>query len=145
MIAKDKITSLREELNSLSETSLSIAEQGILQFIKEQIDKEEELVNNFDKSTSEQNYDKAISDFFQLIQRTNLMYAYIMQPSVISMLSNEKFSKIVQDLVDCISQIISDVVLTFKHNIKQFGLESVSVNISSNPPSIGISLAIKNA
>ncbi|MUM64789.1 hypothetical protein D1867_05920 [Acidianus infernus] len=145
MIAKDKISSLREELNNLSETNLSIAEQGILQFIKEQIDKEEELVSNFDKSTSENNYDKAVSDFFQLIQRTNLMYAYIMQPSVLSMLSNEKFSKIVQDLLDCISQIISDVVLTFKHNMKQFGLESVNVNITSNPPSISISLAIKNA
>jgi hypothetical protein len=70
MIAKDKISSLREELNNLSETNLSIAEQGILQFIKEQVDKEEELVSNFDKSTSENNYDKAISDFFQLIQRT---------------------------------------------------------------------------
>ncbi|MCY0882761.1 MAG: hypothetical protein OWQ50_02910, partial [Acidianus infernus] len=68
-----------------------------------------------------------------------------MQPSVLSMLSNEKFSKIVQDLLDCISQIISDVVLTFKHNMKQFGLESVNVNIASNPPSISISLAIKNA
>lgn len=145
MIAKDKISSLREELNNLSETNLSIAEQGILQFIKEQVDKEEELVSNFDKSTSENNYDKAISDFFQLIQRTNLMYAYIMQPSVLSMLSNEKFSKIVQDLLDCISQIISDVVLIFKHNMKQFGLDSVNVNITSNPPSISISLAIKNA
>jgi hypothetical protein len=145
MIAKDKISSLRRELNNLSETNLSIAEQGILQFIKEQVDKEEELVSNFDKSTSENNYDKAISDFFQLIQRTNLMYAYIMQPSVLSMLSNEKFSKIVQDLLDCISQIISDVVLTFKNNMKQFGLDSVNVNITSNPPSISISLAIKNA
>ncbi|ARM75654.1 hypothetical protein [Acidianus manzaensis] len=145
MISKEKISSIRKELDTLSESNLSVAEQGILSFLKEQVEKEENLLSEFENNINQKNYNDALTSFFQLIQRTNMMYVYVIQPSILSMLSNERISKIIQDTIDCIAQIISDIVILFKNNMKDFGLESLNININSNPPSISLSLAIKNA
>ncbi|AWR97011.1 hypothetical protein DFR86_05175 [Acidianus sulfidivorans JP7] len=144
MISKEKISSIRKELDSLSESNLSVAEQGILSFLKEQIEKEENLLSEFENNINQKNYGDALTSFFQLIQRTNMMYTYVIQPSILAMLSNERISKLIQDTIDCIAQIISDIVILFKNNMKEMGLESLNININSNPPAISLSLAIKS-
>lgn len=145
MISKEKISLIRKELDKISETKLSVAEQGIVFFLKEQIEKEESLLSDFETMINQKNFSSALNSFFQLIQRTNLMYAYLIQPSILAMLSNEKISKLIQDVIDCVAQIVSDIVILFRDNLKQIGLESITVNINSNPPAINISLAIKSA
>ncbi|EZQ02096.1 MULTISPECIES: hypothetical protein [Acidianus] len=145
MATKEKLVTVKREIGDLRSNALSVTEQNILDFIENQVNKEDELFNAFEQSVNEKKFNEALILFFQVIQRTNLMYSYIFQPNIISMLANAKIATVVQDLIDCLSEIVADVVATIKANIKEMGLESISVTMLSNPPSINITLGIKNA
>lgn len=145
MNSKEKISLIKQELDKLTGIKLSVAEQGIVAFVKEQVEKEELLITEFENMISQKNFNGAFSPFFQLIQRTNLTYAYLIQPSILAMLSDERISKLILEVIDCFAQIVSDVIILLKDNLKQMGIESITVNINSNPPSINISMAIKSA
>ncbi|AWR94625.1 hypothetical protein [Acidianus brierleyi] len=145
MIAKTRMENLYREIEGLQQINLSLAEQGILSFLKEQARKEEDLILEFEKNISEKKWDESLISFFQLGQRTNLIFSYLVQPAVISSLSSSKIAEIAQDLVDCLSTTIAEAVISLKNNMKNIGIESITSSLNSNPPSINISLVLKSA
>jgi len=145
MIAKSRMENLYREIEGLQQINLSLAEQGILSFLKEEARKEEELILEFEKDISEKKWNESLVSFFQLSQRTNLIFSFLVQPAVISSFSSSKIAEIAQDLVDCLSAIIAEAVISLKNNMKNLGIESITSSLNSNPPTINISIVIKNA
>ncbi len=145
MIAKNRMENLYQEIEGLQQVNLSLAEQGILLFLKEEAKKEENLILEFEKNISEKKWDDSLVSFFQLAQRTNLIFSYLVQPAVISSLSSSKIAKIAQDLVDCLSVTIAEAVISLKNNMKSLGIESITSSLNSNPPTINVSIVLKNA
>jgi hypothetical protein len=145
MIAKNRMYNLYQEIEGLQQINLSLAEQGILSFLKEQAKKEEDLITEFEKDISEKKWDESLVSFFQLSQRTNLIFSYLVQPAVISSLSSSKIAEIAQELVDCLSITIAEAIIALKNNMKNIGIESITASLNANPPSINISMVLKNA
>jgi hypothetical protein len=131
------------KIESISEAGLSFHEQEIIKFLKKELNKELILIYNFNKNFDVKRWEHVISNFFQLLQRTNIIYSFIMRPEIMTTLMNSKIYDIVDEVVTILSYSVNEAIMKIKSNLKEIGIESITVNISANPPSITISMVMK--
>lgn len=68
-----------------------------------------------------------------------------MQPSVISSLMSGKIWEIAEKVLERISDLMGEVIVMLRRNLKDMGVESLSVSLNSSPPSFNVSIVMKNA
>ncbi|EWG08205.1 MAG: hypothetical protein ASUL_01085 [Candidatus Aramenus sulfurataquae] len=145
MIAKNRMAKLYEEIEKVQKGNLSITEQGILNFLKDQIKMEEDVLSQFEKNYSENKSSEAITSFMTLVQRANVMFYYLVQPTVLSSFTSGKMEGLVQELIDALTFAVSEATMMIKSMSKGLGIDSLTVSLNSNPPSISVSMVFKSA
>ncbi|BCS91774.1 hypothetical protein L3N51_00819 [Metallosphaera sp. J1] len=145
MKSTTKIGEILSNLEKTSFTGLSVAEQGIVSFTRAQLKKIMELAERFEKGIEAKNWDDAIVNFLSSVQRVNLLYAYLMQPSVLSSLLSGKIWDMVESVLEGMSELMGEFIVTLRKNLKDMNMENISVSMNSSPPSFNISLVMKNA
>jgi hypothetical protein len=65
------------------------------------------------------------------------------QPAVFSMISRSKLSENIENIIDSLAFSVSEMIIVLKQNNKSLGIDTITVNMSSNPPSMSISVVIK--
>ncbi|MEW9491976.1 MAG: hypothetical protein TQ35_0007245 [Candidatus Aramenus sulfurataquae] len=145
MIAKNRMAKLYEEIEKVQKGNLSITEQGILNFLKDQIKMEEDVLSQFEKNYSENKSNEAITSFMTLVQRANVMFYYLVQPTVLSSFTSGKMEGLVQELIDALTFAVSEATMMIKSMSKGLGIDSLTVSLNSNPPSISVSMVFKSA
>ncbi|MBW9141400.1 MAG: hypothetical protein K1T65_06900 [Candidatus Aramenus sp.] len=145
MIAKNRMAKLYEEIEKVQKGNLSITEQGILNFLKDQIKMEEDVLSQFEKNCSENKSSEAITSFMTLVQRANVMFYYLVQPTVLSSFTSGKMEGLVQELIDALTFAVSEATMMIKSMSKGLGIDSLTVSLNSNPPSISVSMVFKSA
>nr|MCL7344372.1 hypothetical protein [Candidatus Aramenus sulfurataquae] len=136
---------LYEEIEKVQKGNLSITEQGILNFLKDQIKMEEDVLSQFEKNYSENKSNEAITSFMTLVQRANVMFYYLVQPTVLSSFTSGKMEGLVQELIDALTFAVSEATMMIKSMSKGLGIDSLTVSLNSNPPSISVSMVFKSA
>ncbi|MCI2415112.1 MAG: hypothetical protein MPF33_07735 [Candidatus Aramenus sp.] len=139
------MTKLYEEIEKVQKGNLSITEQGILNFLKDQIKMEEGVLSEFEKNCSENRSNEAITSFMTLVQRANVMFYYLVQPTVLSSFTSGKMEGLVQELIDALTFAVSEATMMIKSMSKGLGIDSLTVSLNSNPPSISVSMVFKSA
>ncbi|ABP96219.1 MULTISPECIES: hypothetical protein [Metallosphaera] len=145
MKSTTRIGEILSNLEKTSFTGLSVAEQGIVSFTRAQLKKIIELAEKFEKGIEVKNWDEAIVSFLSSVQRVNLLYAYLMQPSVLSSLLSGKIWDMVESVLEGMSELMGEFVVTLRKNLKEMNMDNISVSMNSSPPSFNISLVMKNA
>ncbi|AWR99656.1 hypothetical protein [Metallosphaera hakonensis] len=145
MKSKEKIGEVLSSMESMNYTGLSVAEQGILTFTKAQLKKILESADSLEQGVDSKSWDDVIVNFLNTVQRVNLLYAYLMQPSVISSLMSGKIWEIAEKVLERISDLMGEVIVMLRRNLKDMGVESLSVSLNSSPPSFNVSIVMKNA
>ncbi len=145
MIAKNKMTKLYEEIEDAQKANLSITEQGILNFLKDQIKTEESVLSEFEKSVSENRLNDAITSYATLVQGANVIFYYLVQPTVLSTFTSAKMAGLIKELIDTLTLIVSEATMVIKSMAKSLGIDSLTVSLNSNPPSISVSMVFKSA
>ncbi|MEM1629210.1 MAG: hypothetical protein QW214_05730 [Saccharolobus sp.] len=144
MKAIERLSESINKIDSVNENELSINEIDLLRFVKSQINKTKFLFEIFDKSVNEKVWDDVLSSTFQILQRVNAIFSYLTQPTVLSLVSKKsKLSEIVENIIDTLAFSVSEMIIILKQNNKMLGIDSITVNIGSNPPSFSISVVIK--
>ncbi|MEM4884409.1 MAG: hypothetical protein QXO77_02710 [Saccharolobus sp.] len=144
MKAIERLNESINKIDSVNENELSINEIDLLRFVKSQINKTKFLFEFFDKSVNEKVWDDVLSSTFQILQRVNAIFGYLTQPTVLSLVSKKsKLSEIVENIIDTLAFSVSEMIIILKQNNKMLGIDSITVNIGSNPPSFSISVVIK--
>ncbi|MEM0363586.1 MAG: hypothetical protein QXH75_07285 [Sulfolobaceae archaeon] len=144
MKAIERLSESINKIDSVNENELSINEIDLLRFVKTQINKTKFLFEIFDKSVNEKVWDDVLSSTFQILQRVNAIFSYLTQPTVLSLVSKKsKLSEIVENIIDTLAFSVSEMIIILKQNNKMLGIDSITVNIGSNPPSFSISVVIK--
>jgi len=131
------------ELNKINESELGINELDLLRFLKNQLSKSKSLFESFSKSIDEKRWDDVLSYTFQISQRVNSIFGYLVQPAVFSMISRSKLSENIENIIDSLAFSVSEMIIVLKQNNKSLGIDTITVNMSSNPPSMSISVVIK--
>jgi len=134
---------INELYYSVNESELSINEMDLLKFLRGQIIKSKSLLEIFSKSVNEKRWDDVLSSTFQLLQRANSIFGYLVQPTILSLVSKSKLSAIIENVIDSLAFAISEMIVVLKQNNKMIGIDSITVNIASNPPSVSVSVVIK--
>ncbi|WP_338603781.1 hypothetical protein V6M85_05040 [Sulfolobus tengchongensis] len=143
MKAVERLNETIDELNKINESELSINELDLLKFLKNQLLKSKTLFESFSKNVDEKRWDDVLSYTFQILQRINSIFGYLVQPTILSMISRSKLSAMVENIIDTLAFSASEMIVVLKQNNKSLGIDSITVNIGSNPPSISISVVIK--
>jgi len=134
---------LKKKIEEIPETSLSLQEQNIIKFIKRELEKELELFIKTEKNFEDKKWEGILSNLFQILQRTNAIFWFLLRPEVSSTLVGSKIVGVIDDLVNVLSYSVSEIIIRIKANMKEIGIESLTVNISATPPSITVSLTMK--
>ncbi|ADB85895.1 hypothetical protein [Saccharolobus islandicus] len=143
MKAVERLDNTMAELNKINESELGINELDLLRFLKNQLSKSKSLFESFSKSIDEKRWDDVLSYTFQISQRVNSIFGYLVQPAVFSMISRSKLSENIENIIDSLAFSISEMIIVLKQNNKSLGIDTITVNMSSNPPSMSISVVIK--
>ncbi|MEM3291579.1 MAG: hypothetical protein QXY60_02375 [Saccharolobus sp.] len=143
MKAIERLNESINKIDSVNENELSINEIDLLRFVKSQINKTKFLFEFFDKSVNEKVWDDVLSSTFQILQRVNAIFGYLTQPTVLSLVSKSRLSETVENIIDTLAFSVSEMIIILKQNNKMLGIDSITVNIGSNPPSFSISVVIK--
>ncbi|QKQ99676.1 hypothetical protein GWK48_04070 [Metallosphaera tengchongensis] len=144
MESKEKVKELLNNLDKIGGIGLSVAEQGIIAFSKMQLKKILESVEKFENSIKDKNWDQSIVSLIGTVEKVNILYAYLMQPSVLSSLMSSKVGEIAESSLDVLTDLMGEAITTMKRNLKEMGLETLSVSMNSSPPTFNISLSIKS-
>ncbi|ACP36985.1 conserved hypothetical protein [Sulfolobus islandicus Y.G.57.14] len=143
MKAVERLDNTMAELNKINESELGINELDLLRFLKNQLSKSKSLFESFSKSIDEKRWDDVLSYTFQISQRVNSIFGYLVQPAVFSMISRSKLSENIENIIDSLAFSVSEMIIVLKQNNKSLGIDTITVNMSSNPPSMSISVVIK--
>ncbi|QGA53447.1 hypothetical protein GFS03_02010 [Sulfolobus sp. E5-1-F] len=143
MKAVERLNNTLAELNKINESELGINELDLLRFLKNQLSKSKSLFEYFSKSIDEKRWDDVLSYTFQISQRVNSIFGYLVQPAVFSIVSRSKLSENIENIIDSLAFSISEMIIALKQNNKSLGIDTITVNMSSNPPSMSISVVIK--
>ncbi|MEM0304355.1 MAG: hypothetical protein QW685_04745 [Saccharolobus sp.] len=143
MKAIERLNESINKIDSVNENELSINEIDLLRFVKSQINKTKFLFQFFDKNVNEKVWDDVLSSAFQILQRVNAIFGYLAQPTVLSLVSKSRLSEIAENIIDTLAFSVSEMIIILKQNNKMLGIDSITVNIGSNPPSFSISVVIK--
>ncbi|MEM3280694.1 MAG: hypothetical protein QW440_01875 [Saccharolobus sp.] len=143
MKAIERLNESINKIDSVNENELSINEIDLLRFVKSQINKTKFLFEFFDKNVNEKVWDDVLSSAFQILQRVNAIFGYLAQPTVLSLVSKSRLSEIAENIIDTLAFSVSEMIIILKQNNKMLGIDSITVNIGSNPPSFSISVVIK--
>ncbi|ACP34247.1 conserved hypothetical protein [Sulfolobus islandicus L.S.2.15] len=143
MKAVERLDNTMVELNKINESELGINELDLLRFLKNQLSKSKSLFESFSKSIDEKRWDDVLSYTFQISQRVNSIFGYLVQPAVFSMISRSKLSENIENIIDSLAFSVSEMIIVLKQNNKSLGIDTITVNMSSNPPSMSISVVIK--
>ncbi|BAB67356.1 hypothetical protein [Sulfurisphaera tokodaii] len=135
---------LIKKLETISEAGLSFNEAEILKFLKAESKKQLEIFDKLENSIKLQNWNEAISNFLILVERINVSLLFLLQPTNYSTLVNSRISSLFEEYLSIISLYVSSSLLQLRPNLKKIGIESITASISSNPPSINISMVIKS-
>lgn len=144
MSSKGRINELLSNLEATTTLSLSVAEQGIVNFMKLELKKMSLHLTQFDKEMTEGRWDSALVAFLIMVQKANLLYSYLMQPTVLSTLVTSRIGETAEETLDAISFTLGEALTKLKARQKEMGIESISANLNSSPPSFNISLVMKN-
>ncbi|MEM1626504.1 MAG: hypothetical protein QXV69_04380 [Sulfolobaceae archaeon] len=134
---------LKRKVDEIPETSLSLQEQNIMKFLKRELEKELELFIQTEKNFEEKKWEGLLSNLFQILQRTNAIYWFLLRPEVSSTLVGSKIAGIIDEIVNILSYSVSEIIMKIKLNIKEIGIDSITINISATPPSITLSITMK--
>ncbi|MEM0131195.1 MAG: hypothetical protein QXN74_03715 [Saccharolobus sp.] len=143
MKAIERLNESINKIDNVNENELSINEIDLLKFVKSQINKTKFLFQFFDKNVNEKVWDDVLSSAFQILQRVNAIFGYLAQPTVLSLVSKSRLSEIAENIIDTLAFSVSEMIIILKQNNKMLGIDSITVNIGSNPPSFSISVVIK--
>ncbi|AAK42444.1 hypothetical protein SULI_00480 [Saccharolobus solfataricus] len=143
MKAVERLDNTMVELNKINESELGINELDLLRFLKNQLSKSKSLFESFSKSIDEKRWDDVLSYTFQISQRVNSIFGYLVQPAVFSIISKSKLSENIENIIDSLAFSISEMIIVLKQNNKSLGIDTITINMSSNPPSMSISVVIK--
>ncbi|MBP1358139.1 MAG: hypothetical protein JZD40_06625 [Sulfolobus sp.] len=138
-----KVQSLSEKLNSIKEAGLSFNEIQLLKMLKIVVKKQEELLNNVKKAINGKRWSEVLGTALQLIQRCNMVMVYVMQPTIIGSINDPSLYESIDTLVETSTSCISELVTLLKHNSKDLGIESITMNLITNPLSVSVSITFK--
>lgn len=134
---------LIKKLENTNEAGLSFNEAEILRFLKAESKKQLDIFKKFEENIKEQKWSEALSNFLILIERINVALLFLMQPTNYSILVNSKISDLFEEYLSIISLCVSNSLLELRPNLKKIGIESITASVSANPPSINISMVVK--
>jgi hypothetical protein len=143
MKAETKFDEVYEQLNSIRENELSFNEVDTVRFVKSQIQKIKGNLSEIENASHDKRWEEMLANFFQLLEKINVINIYLMQPTSLSMLMKEKISGIIENLIASISYSVAEATLLIKENAKEIGIESINVSISGTPATINVSLSMK--
>ena len=141
--ARNTFEDLIRKLENTSEAGLSFNEAEILKFLKVETKKQLDIFNKLEESIKEQKWGEALSNLLILVERINVSLLFLMQPTNYSILVSSKISSLFEEYLSVISQSISYSLLELRPNLKKIGIESITATVSANPPSINISMVVK--
>jgi hypothetical protein len=143
MTSKGRIEELISSLEGTTAVGLSVAEQGIVNFVKLELKKMSLHLTHFNREMTEGRWDNALVAFLTMVQKANLLYSYLMQPSVLSTLVTSRIGETAEETLDTISLTLGEALTRLKGKQKEMGIESISANLNSSPPSFNISIVMK--
>ncbi|MCY0849533.1 hypothetical protein [Sulfuracidifex metallicus] len=143
MKAETKFDEVYEQLNSIRENELSFNEVDTVRFVKSQIQKIKGNISEIEKASQDKRWEEMLANFFQLLEKINVINIYLMQPTSLSMLMKEKISGVIENLIASISYSVAEATLLIKENAKEIGIESINVSVSGTPATINVSLSMK--
>ncbi|MCY0859178.1 MAG: hypothetical protein OWQ54_01980 [Sulfolobaceae archaeon] len=140
-----KVQGVFERLNSIKEAGLTINEQQLLKFLKSLVKKQEELLNSLQKAVDQKNWEEVLSLSLQLTQRCNAILAYSMQPTVLGSIMDTSLYQIIDEIMETSASCIAEVVMLLKKNFKEIGIDSITMNLITNPLSVNLSITLKGS
>ncbi|WOE50188.1 hypothetical protein RQ359_001696 [Sulfuracidifex metallicus DSM 6482 = JCM 9184] len=143
MKAETKFDEVYEQLNSIKENELSFNEVDTVRFVKSQIQKMKGNLSEIENASQDKRWEDMLANFFQLLEKINIINIYLLQPTSLSMLMKEKISGIIENLIASISYSVAEATLLIKENAKEIGIESINVSVSGTPATINVSLSMK--
>ncbi|MUN29298.1 hypothetical protein [Sulfuracidifex metallicus] len=143
MKAETKFDEVYEQLNSIRENELSFNEVDTVRFVKSQIQKMKGNLSEIENASQDKRWEDMLANFFQLLEKINIINIYLLQPTSLSMLMKEKISGIIENLIASISYSVAEATLLIKENAKEIGIESINVSVSGTPATINVSLSMK--
>ncbi|BBD73768.1 hypothetical protein HS1genome_2157 [Sulfodiicoccus acidiphilus] len=133
------------QLEGINRTGLTMPESELLKYVEREWRTSMQLVERFNKDMGERRWFRAISAFLQLLQRANAAYSYLYQPTTVASLNNERVANIVNDVLGVLTDTVTRCVEEIKSSSKDMGVESVTLATSSFPPTLSVSVVVKNA
>ncbi|WP_054837948.1 hypothetical protein [Sulfuracidifex metallicus] len=91
MKAETKFDEVYEQLNSIRENELSFNEVDTVRFVKSQIQKMKGNLSEIENASQDKRWEDMLANFFQLLEKINIINIYLLQPTSLSMLMKEKF------------------------------------------------------
>ncbi|AOL16995.1 hypothetical protein BFU36_10055 [Sulfolobus sp. A20] len=143
MKAIERLNETIGKINEINESELSISEVDLLKFLKNQMMKSKNLFEAFSRSIDQKDWDNVLSYTFQILQRSNSIFGYLTQPTVLSLVSKSRLAGVIDNISDTLAFSVSEMIVVLKQNNKVLNIDSITINISSNPPSLSVSLVIK--
>jgi hypothetical protein len=134
-----------KRLSETSEAGLSFNEIEALKFLREETRKQAEIYKAFTDGINSKKWDLAISNFILFTQRVNMVLLYLLQPTNVSLLVGSKISNLIEEYLSTVSLSLSSSLLLLRPYLKEMGIESITASLSSNPPSLNVSMVIKSA
>jgi len=132
-----------KKLENTNEAGLGFNEAEILRFLKAEGKKQLDIFNKLEESIKEQKWSEALSNLLILVERINVSLLFLMQPTNYSVLVSSKISSLFEEYLSIVSLYISYSLLELRPNLKKIGIESITATVSANPPSISISMVVK--
>jgi hypothetical protein len=137
--------SVLTQMEGTNRTGLSMPERELLNYVEREWKVAMRLVERANREMEAKRWFDAISAFFQLLQRANAAYSYLFQPSLLSTVNNDSVKETVNRVLGVLTDTVIGFVQELKASSKEIGLESVTLSTSAFPPTLNVSVVVKNA
>ncbi|MBP1358206.1 MAG: hypothetical protein JZD40_06960 [Sulfolobus sp.] len=134
---------LIRKLENVSEAGLGFNESEILKFLRAESKKQYEVYIRLKENIKAEKWAEALSNLLILVERINVSLLFLMQPTNYSALLNSKISDLFEEYLSIVSLYVSYSLLELRPNLKKIGIDNITASISANPPSISISMVVK--
>ncbi|AEB94319.1 MULTISPECIES: hypothetical protein [Metallosphaera] len=143
MKSLERMKEVSNQLDSMSYTGLSVAEQGMMSFLKVQLRRILESAQRLQANLDQKSWEEVLVNFMATVQRANLLYAYLMQPSVLSTVMSGKVWEVSETVLEAIFDLMAESISIMRRSLKEMNIDSLTLSLNSSPPSFNISVAMK--
>ncbi|MEL9969339.1 MAG: hypothetical protein QXR57_02480 [Metallosphaera sp.] len=143
MKSLERMKEVSNQLDSMSYTGLSVAEQGMMSFLKVQLRRILESAQRLQANLDQKSWEEVLVNFMATVQRANLLYAYLMQPSVLSTVMSGKVWEVSETVIEAIFDLMAESISIMRRSLKEMNIDSLTLSLNSSPPSFNISVAMK--